>query len=95
MRFAHEFDILLKIIKSGPAHPALRLIQVIEQLIVEPEDDILAKSKLNFSNVHVRYSSIFVILAVNNEEFLPLFKEHNSLLRGVLRYEVFDAPARS
>jgi hypothetical protein len=94
MRFAYEFHILLKIIKSCPPHPALRLIQIIEQVVVEPEDDVLAEAELDLPNVHVRDSGFLVVLAVNDEELLALFEKYDILLRGIVGYEILDAPSR-
>ena len=80
VRLANEFDILLEIIKGSPSHPAFRFVEVVKNFVIQPKDDILTEPKLNLSDVNMRDSSLSVILAINNQELLPLLEKHDILL---------------
>ena len=89
MGLAYKLHVLWKVIEGGPTDPFFRLVVLIEEVVVQPEDDILSKTELDLPTVDMRNACIFVLLPIHDKKFLTLLEQHHVRLRRVGHYEIF------
>lgn len=89
MGLADEFDILLKVVEGRPTNPILRLVELFEKIVVKPKHHILAETQLYLPTVDVSNARVLIVLAVHDQELLPLLEQNYVGLRRVGHYKVF------